>query len=538
MTYLCCPIFVHDADQALQDAARAKDQGADLVEYRLDDLADQPDLAADVVARSPLPCLATCRHVDEGGGFDGEEAQRIALLEAVGLASPGPSYLDVELASYQRSANLRQKVHLVVDQSEQIENGAPPDGTHPGARSARLILSAHDFRQRPADLTRRFADMAAQPACRVVKAAWLARSLRDNLEAFELIRDTPKPAVALCMGEFGAPSRILAKKASGFLTFARLDADPGTAPGQPTLQELTGLYRWHDQTPDTAVYGVVGWPVGHSRSPHLHNAGFTAIGHDGVYLPMPVPPEYEHFKATVGAWIDDPHLGFGGASVTIPHKANLLKFVRQREGTIDPLAERVGVANTLVVRRDPDGAVQSLEARNTDVDGALDALAQPLGGNREALREKTALVLGAGGAARGIVVGLIDAGAHVTITHRRPEAAEQLAQEFGGQTSPWQERWNQSADLWINTTPLGMHPDVDDSPIGENVPASWGPGTIVFDAVYNPAQTRLLRQAKQAEATPVSGVEMFLRQGAAQFQAWTGQPAPLETFRNVMNALA
>ncbi|MEM6749773.1 MAG: type I 3-dehydroquinate dehydratase [Planctomycetota bacterium] len=532
MTYLCCPIFVHAVDTARQEAARAKQQGADLVEYRIDDLADRPQDAAQLVAQSPLPCLCTCRLAEEGGEFDGEETQRIALLEAVGLASPGPSYLDLELASYQRSANLRQKVHLVVDQSENIESIEP--GDEAAGRSARLILSAHDFQGRPSNLTRKLADMAAHPACRVVKTAWMARSLRDNLEAFELIRDSPKPAVALCMGEFGAPSRILAKKAGAFLTFARLDGDVGTAPGQPTLHELLNLYRWKQQQPSTSVYGVIGWPIGHSKSPHLHNAGFSAAGFDGVYLPMPIPPEYEHFKATVGAWIDDPHLHFNGASVTIPHKQNLLKFVREREGHVDPLADRVGAANTLVVKRDPSGAVRSLEARNSDVDGALDAIAQPLGGARAELATRHAVVLGAGGSARAVIAGLVDTGAAVTLCHYKPEPAHKLAEEFGIDAAPWDQRTAVDANLWINTTPVGMHPNVDDSPLGDTTPDAFGPGVVVFDAVYNPPETKFLQQARAAGCAVATGVEMFLRQAAAQFEAWTNQPAPLATFRQVM----
>ena len=306
-TRLVVPILVESVVQAHARAAVAGERGADLVEYRLDTFVE-PDQVATLVGGSPLPCIVTCRPTWEGGEYDGNEQERISLLEYACLpaaassprdraadgpasttrgVSGAPAYVDVELAAYQSSANLRQKVGLMVSHDDQLRRDV---GTG-------LILSAHDFTTRPADLDRRIMAMAEAPACRVIKVAWWARSLRDNLEAFEILGRRLKPTIALCMGEFGLPSRVLARKFGALLTFASLDGSQATAPGQPTVDELKNLYRWDRLGPETAVYGVIGYPVGHSLSPAIHNAGFDAAGYDGVYLPMPIPPEYEHFKA-------------------------------------------------------------------------------------------------------------------------------------------------------------------------------------------------------------------------------------------------
>jgi 3-dehydroquinate dehydratase/shikimate dehydrogenase len=162
---------------------------------------------------------------------------------------------------------------------------------------------------------------------------------------------------------------VLAKKAGALLTFAALDAGSATAPGQPTVEQLKTLYRWDALTAATRVYGVIGYPVGHSMSPAIHNAGFDAIGYDGVYLPLPIPPEYEHLKATLIQWLDSEAMSFRGASVTLPHKEHLVRFVREQGGQVDALAARIGAANTLLV--EPGGA---LRCTNTDAPAAVDAL--------------------------------------------------------------------------------------------------------------------------------------------------------------------
>lgn len=524
MTMLAVSIMVeeHAAEAALAAAARAAEFGADLVEYRIDRVADDIDTVNTLLSRTPLPCIVTCRPTWEGGDFDGDDADRMSLFEHLGSGPHPPAYLDVELAAYQRSANLRQKVGLAVDH---------PDQQRP--LTTGLILSSHDFDRRPKDLLQKVAAMAEARACRVIKVAWHARSLRDNLEAFELVEKKYKPTIALCMGPFGLPSRVLAKKFGALLTFAALDAQSATAPGQPTIDELKNLYRWDEQRASTRVYGVIGWPVGHSMSPPIHNAGFDAVDEDAVYLPMPVPPEYEHFKATVASWLDHEGLHFRGASVTIPHKANLLRFVEETGGEIEPLAEAIGAANTLTKRDDG-----TLYASNSDYAAALDSVCAAMQIERVGLAGKTVAVLGAGGAARAVVAGFADAGAGVTVFNRTPEKAAALADQFNATAAAPEALRELPWDVLINCTPVGMHPNVDATPVYqpdiEHRTSNTANPPVVFDTIYNPIETRLLREAKAAGCLTVPGTEMFVRQAATQFELWTGKAAPLGVFRTVL----
>jgi len=522
MTKLCVPIMVDSAQQALADAADARAAGADLVELRLDRFADDTDAAIALVCDCPLPCIVTIRPDWEGGEYDSDDMDRIALIEHIGVAchGQGPAYFDVELAAYDRSANLRHKVMLVIDHHDQ------PRPTDTG-----LILSSHDFQTRPADLLRRVRAMADYSSCRVVKLAWRARSLRDNLEAFEIIQQRTKPTIALCMGEEGLMSRVLAKKFGALLTFAAIDHEHGTAPGQPTISELKNLYRWDALNSETKVFGVIGYPVGHSMSPAIHNAGFDAIHYNGVYLPMPIPPEYEHFKATVGSFIAEKSLHFRGASVTIPHKQNLLRFVEEMGGEIEPLAAQIGAANTLTVRDD-----STLYASNTDYAAALDAVCSAMDIEREGLQGKRVAVLGAGGAARAVVAGYTAYGAEVTVYNRTLDKANALAKAFNARADALDAIKQGSFDILINCTPIGMHPNTDEAPYDftQHPLPDAGHPPVVFDTIYNPIQTRLLREAQASGCITVSGLEMFVRQAAGQFELWTGKPAPTDRFDAVV----
>lgn len=547
MTHLCVAVAVDhasDIQEALGVAERARAEGATLVEWRVDALADEPGALAairDLVGASPLPSIVTIRGAREGGQFRGTDADRVSLIEALGTGGaeghPVPAYVDFELADYERSANIRQKIDLAV----QVPERARESGM-------RLILSAHDFEGRPANLARMVGALAAAEICAVAKVAWRARSVRDNLEAFEILREGHKPSIALCMGDAGVMSRVLAPKFGAFLTFARAagpgDADAaaaralgaGTAAGQPTVRELAETYGFRRIGPATRVYGVIGWPVAHSRSPATHNAWFAAHGVDGVHVPLPVPPEYEHFKASLGALLDWKPLDFRGASVTLPHKEHLVRFVRERGGRVEPLAARAGAANTLVVEE--GGA---LVCTNTDAPAAADALAEGLGRTADAgdpFEGMRIAVLGAGGVARAVAVGLADAGATVVVFNRTPERAERLAREVMSAEHPdaglcgplsgrvvagrWSEMGCGCFHAFVNCTPVGMEggPAPLESPLSEDV--SLDDRVTVMDTVYAPRETPLLRAARSRGARTVDGWGMFMRQAARQFERWTG----------------
>lgn len=539
-TLVCVPIMVETVERAIADAALAGEHGADVVEYRVDELfSGLDDLPAvqRLVEGSPLPCIVTCRPTWEGGHYDGDEDERVAMFEQLGACDAPPRYLDAELAAYLHSANKRMKVDLAVD--------------HPAQQRAlrtRLILSSHDFSGRPADLTRRVLRMQAEPAASVCKVAFRARSLRDNLELFDLMAESNKPMIALGMGEFGLMSRILAPKFGGFLTFASLRDEQTTAPGQPSLDDLLRLYRFRRIGRDTRVYGVVGWPVGHSRSPLIHNAGFDEVGHDGVYIPLPVAsgddPEtsFASFKATMLELIEHRALGLAGCSVTLPHKEHLVRLASEQGWGLDAVAAASWSANTLAVERDSRGLAIGVRVVNTDAAAALQGLEHALGG----LRGRNILLLGAGGVARAIAFALAGEGARLEITNRTADRAAQLVSDVNeaapgtARPLPWAEREHATADAVVHCTSMGMAggPAPDESPLGAGAFAEMPRETVLLETVYAPVRTTLLSMARDAGWRTIDGVEMFVEQGAAQFELWTQRPAPRETFaRLVRDAL-
>ena len=515
MTYLAVSIMVHDSEAALTAAALAAERGAEMVEYRIDTFETTDAELELLVQKCPLPCIVTCRPNWEGGEFEGDETSRLNRL--ITAARSGAAAVDLEWVALEHAAPLLEHVR------------------DPGAdsESARLIVSNHDFQSRPSDLQRRISSIAQHPLCSVTKMAWRARSVRDNLEAFELLGERSGPMIALCMGEEGLASRVLAKKFGAYLTFASIDAESVTAPGQPTLDQMKNLYRWDQLNAGTKVYGVIGWPVGHSLSPNIFNAGFDQADHNGVYLPMPIPDAWEAFKATVGAWLDYAPLHFCGASVTIPHKQNLVRFVNESGGEIEPVTQRIGAANTLTVRNDG-----SLYASNTDYAAALDAVCEAMGCEHDGLEGKRVAMLGAGGVVRAMAAGFSHHGAHVVLHNRTAEKAESLAADLndsaaGAVTTAHPDQLaTEPYDIYINGTPLGMHPNTDQTPM-PTWPSGLANTTIAFDTIYNPLETRWLKEAAEAGCRTVPGISMFVRQAMGQFKLWTGQPASEELFESV-----
>lgn len=531
MALICVPITVHDLAQALDAAQRAHDLAADLVEFRIDECFSgsgeeaEERLVVNLVSQSPIPCIVTCRSAREGGSYDGDDMERVSLYERLGTASGRgefpPRFIDCELETYTRSANIKQKINLAVQHPRQLRDLATS-----------LILSIHDFQTRPADLTRRLLAAQEEPAAKIVKIAYRARSLRDSLELLDLAQSFPKPLIALGMGDFGIITRILAPKFGGFLTFASLDQLSATAPGQPTLKRLNETYKFRSVNPETRVYGIVGWPVSQSLSPLVHNAGFAALKANSVYLPLPIAggevhaDSYISFKATMLELLAHPKLDFSGCSVTIPHKENLVKLAIEQGWSLDPLALTVGAANTLVVN--PDG---SISVFNTDIAaavGALQSVIPDLAGIHVG-------IVGAGGAARAIAFGLAHAGANITLFNRTKTSAEKLVKELSNKHHGSEflagniaELPICSCDVYINCTPLGMQggPDANISPIPIDVMNQCKHPPVIFDTVYNPLETPLLRSAKARGWKTIDGLTMFVAQAQAQFHAFTGANAP------------
>ena len=480
---ICIPIAEKHMNSALEAIERANSEPADLIELRLDWISGPIDVAT-LVRAARKPVIATCRPVNEGGYSPLPDEDRLAILWQASNA--GAAYVDIEWDVFGRMG---------------FQGSAP------------VIASYHNFTETP----RNIADIAARIEtlpCAVVKFATLATSLADNFRVWDAMARCRKPVVGLCMDELGEASRVLALRMGSLLTFGALERGRESAPGQLTARELSDLYRVRSITKDTKLYGVVGTPIAHSMSPEIHNAAFRELGLDAAYLRFRVDDFSSFLKLT------EP-LQLQGLSVTIPHKQAALAAACAATG----LSTRIGAANTL--SRTPDGWA----CDNTDCHASMAAIADAATRAGQTLAGARALVVGAGGASRAIVAGLVDAGCAVAIVNRTHARAVELAAEFGATAVTEGELRPGRFDIIANTTSVGMHPHVDETPVN---PELFGKGVAVFDAVYNPRETRMLREAAARGAAISDGVRMFVGQAARQFEIWTGRTAPVRVMEEVV----
>lgn len=329
------------------------------------------------------------------------------------------------------------------------------------------------------------------------------------------------------MGERGLMSRILCAKFGGYLTFGTLDDGIVSAPGQPTIKDLLSIYNFRQIGPDTKVYGIVGNPVGHSKSPILYNEAFKSVGFNGVFLHLLVN-DVEKFFQTYSS------TDFAGFSCTIPHKEVALKCCDE----VDPVAKSIGAVNC-IIRRQTDG---KLCGYNTDYIGAITAIEDGLRGSSSVksatgspLAGKLFVVIGAGGAGKALAYGAKEKGARVIIANRTYDRARELADTIGANAlslADLEHFHPEDGMVLANTTSIGMQPKIDETPISKDVLKHY---SLVFDAVYTPKITRLLREAEEAGAVTVSGLEMFIGQAYEQYERFTGLPAPKELFRKIMS---
>ena len=513
-TYLAVPISAKDTALAREQVGLALARGAEMLELRTDYLeALTPEMAAGLMAETrsaagpDVPVIVTCRDAREGGAIDYPETLRLAVLLAAMEA--GADFIDVEYANFTQP-EVRHKIEVKLAWNA----------------GCRLILSAHDFDGPFEDLGRLYRDIKATCPQAVPKLVHTARHINDCLAAFDVLHEREGDVIVLCMGPAGLISRILPRKLGGLVTFASLDQASGTAPGQVTIEQFKELYRQGEIDSATELFGVIADPVGHSLSPAIHNACFAEQEMNRLYLPLLVQGGPDELVAFLDGVRTRPWLDFRGFSITIPHKHSLLEYVRAKGGTVEPLAEQIGAANTLIFEL--DGGVS---AYNTDYAGALDAITAGMDITREGFRDMPIAVVGAGGVARALVAGFTDAGAKVTIYNRTVERAERLAADFDCAWAGLDALADLDAKLLVNCTSIGMHPNVDRSPVPGG--ALKG-GMAVFDTVYNPAETLLLKQAKAAGAQTIDGVAMFVNQAMAQFRLFTGKPGNPALMRSVV----
>ena len=503
---ICLSLMPETTEQALAGLAEAA-RTADLAELRLDAMRefDLPRL----LASPPCPVIVTYRPQREGGHYDGPEGPRLETLRQA--ARLGARYIDVE---HDALANL---------------GNVPP---------AKVIVSYHNHERTPPDLADIYARLAATGAG-VVKVVAMARHILDTVPVLRILRSARRPTIALSMGPRGVLTRILAPKFGAILTYAGVGTGREAAPGQVSAIDLRQLYRTDRIGPATRVYGVIADPVGHSLSPRIHNAAFAQAGLDAVYLPLWVEGDPAAFVQAMREF------AFDGYSITIPHKQAVMAALDE----IEPLARRIGAVNT--IQRRPDG---SLFGTNTDWTAGLASIEAVVG--HDWLRGKQALIVGAGGVGRAMAFALKERGAAVTLTDVDEARAEALAKDVGAATMPIatlqrgrhqagrprevpraperggspdlpREPW----DILLNCTPIGMHPKTDATPVPREM---LRPGMVVYDAVYNPLQTRLVREAREAGCRTVAGIDHFVRQAVEQFELWTGRPAPVDTMRQVV----
>ena len=487
---ICAVAAAFDAESMIQQLEQALGQTG-TIELRLDWLADDREierfLGKLVGRRRRATLIATCRRREAGGRYRGSIAKQLFhLAEAIRV---GCAWYDLEIETVRK---------------------CPPELTDALLGDGRQLRSAHFFRAMPRDLGRVMGELA-RGGPDATKIAAHCDSLADARKLLALASQRSTLA-AIPMGEVALPARILSlRRANGF---AYAPIDVATAPGQTSLADLKGRYRAQGLNSRTRVYGVIGNPIAHSLSPAMQNAGFAARRMNAIYLPFLVR-DLSDFLDSVEA------LGIRGFSVTLPHKERIVKHLDD----CDPLAARIGAVNTVVVR-----AGGRLYGYNTDYVGVLTTLEK-----RILLRGSRVLIVGAGGAARAVAFALAQAGSAVCVYARRQERAKSLAKAVGGEAIARTGLRREFFDAMVNATPVGMYPAIGNSPLEVRELNC----RLVFDTIYRPPVTRLLQLAARRGIETVSGVEMFVAQGTAQWEIWTGDPAPVDAMRKVViSALA
>ncbi len=463
------------------------------LDYQADPLGATDQLRSFLLGHSDVLFLATCRPVRSGGHLAGSAREELAVLQAA--AAAGCRLVDLSL--------------------ESAEELGPEALTRLRSHGASVLLSFHDF-QRTGDLEAVLARMRPfHPD--IYKIVPTAQSLDDSLATLSLLRSAsrnePTTLVAMAMGEPGLITRVLGPRSGSAFTFAAATDAEATAPGQLTAHTLTSLYRIGAITPATRLFGVAGDPIRSSLSPAMHNAAFRERGMDATYLPLLTGSAEALFQAART-------LPLEGFSVTMPLKTAVMPLL----DSITPLAARIGAVNT--VHCTADG---KYHGDNTDAAGIVVPLER-----RISLRDTRVLVLGAGGAARAAVFGCADRGAKVFVHNRTMANGEQLAHEAGAKALDRASLATEEFDVLINATPAGMRGNALTLPLEAHELRA----DLVFDLVYNPLDTPLLALARAQGRETIPGVEMFIHQGARQFEIWTGIPAPVETMtRAVLEAL-
>jgi 3-dehydroquinate dehydratase/shikimate dehydrogenase len=500
---LCVAIIGTSPNEMIEKATEVLKEST-FLEFRLDYLAKPaaalPALKSFLAENGAATAIATCRLKDHGGRFDGSKTAALEILQKA--AASGFHLVDIELESIEK---------LPRNTMSQLREAG-----------AAIIISHHDFHATK-DLDAVY--QRIRPfGPDFIKIVPTARSLSDNLTLLKFLErvedESNSSVVGICMGEPGIISRVLGLRAGSAFTFAAATQGEETAPGQIAARTLLETYRVDQVDAATKIYGVAGNPIKSSLSPLMMNTAFRRETVNAVYLGLQTSKADDLFKLAR-------EIPIQGLSITMPLKQDVMPLLERT----DALSAKIGAVNTIL--RAQDGKFYGF---NTDVAGIVAPLERRL-----SLKGAKVLVLGAGGAARAAVFGCCDKGAEVFILNRTPETAQKLARQSGAKAIKRDVVAKTQFDVIINATSVGM--------AGTGKPASGGgaksaPASpledseiharYVFDLVYNPIETPLLRLARQKGIAVITGVEMFVQQGARQFEIWTGKPAPEEEMLRVV----
>jgi 3-dehydroquinate dehydratase/shikimate dehydrogenase len=509
---------VRRADELASAIERAAEL-ADVIELRFDCLDTDAQLDA-ALRELPLilraharPFIYTFRPADEGGHRPLDDATRLdfwtrRLRPLIAGATTRHDFLDLELDLFARH----------------------PDALAQLTDSINVIISHHDFARVPADLEEiyaraaRIADSHAHPTTTpktvvLPKLAVRAGEITDCLPVLRLLdgaRREGRTLIAIAMGEAGLLTRVLAPAFGSFLTYGSLDEEHATAPGQITARKLRDLYRVHSISERTQITGLVGSPVAHSVSPHMHNAAFAALAFDAVYIPFETRDARAFIRRMAHPRTRELQWNLRGFSVTAPHKRAIIEGL----DFVEESAREIGAVNTIVVEG------EELHGYNTDADAALAPLR-----DRVDLTGARVAIIGAGGAARSLLWSLREARASATIFARDVESARVVANKFDADAHAREGARFDGFDLVINATPLGTS-GARESETAATADQLRGV-RVAYDLVYNPSATQFMREARAAGCEwVVGGLPMLVAQAAAQFELWTGESAPVEVMRS------
>ena len=474
---ICIPIVAETTEDALKDMARAGNI-ADLIEIRADYINDLN--LEKILSAKNKPVIVTLSPESENGRFKGTEAERTKLLrQAVDLDA---DYIDISIDCPELEDLIKY------------------------CKNTRSIVSYHNYKETPSDLKEIYKKIEATGAD-IIKIATFANKLSDSLRIFELIQKSTKDIIAICMGDKGEISRILAPIYGAFLTFGSLETGSESAPGQIPAETLKNIYRVNEIEQGFEVYGLIGNPVNRSRGYLLFNKLFKHYGLNSMYLNFLVEDIDEFTRYFQGL--------LSGFSITMPYKQELLYILND----ITPEAKQIGAINTIVKDKG------KITGHNTDMTGIINPLLE-----KTPIKDKAVTLLGAGGAARAAAVGIIEKGGKLTILNRTVSKAEDLAKDLGCNFGPIADFENIKTDILINMTSVGMVPDTDQTPVNTALLKNM----VVFDGIYNPEKTKFLIEAEKNGCIIIPGTEMFIDQAAEQFKLWTGIKPDLNLVSDIL----